>query len=429
MKTWKVALLGLGTVGSGVVTILRTHAERIHKQANVSFDIVGILVRQLDKPRQVEVDRSLLTTDIAEIWEKEPEIVIDAMGGLDPALHYIEEAFARECHVISANKEMIATYGPRLHQLAQEKGVSFLYEASVGGGIPILNTLSQLLNANRITRVYGILNGTTNYILSKMEDEGLPYETVLGQAQELGFAEADPTADVEGYDAFSKIKIIANLCFGSEVKVATSEREGITSVTSEEISLYHKLGYRIKLLASAEKGTEGARLRVGPTLVPLDHPLAGVKNENNGVFVTGDVVGDLFFAGKGAGALPTGSAIVEDMLHVTRGNTFVLDPEPYQAETNEAGEEKALAAFFTLSKQVGDQPNIRLLAFLSSEAGVLHAVESVETKENIYVAAILSDTDVHVLEAFAGHLQAQVRVRPVLDERLVVSRKFEATLS
>jgi homoserine dehydrogenase len=262
-----------------------------------------------------------------------------------------------------------------------------------------------------------------------MEDEQLPYETVLAQAQELGFAEADPTADVEGYDAFSKIKIIANLCFGSEVKVTTSEREGITSVTSEEISLYHKLGYRIKLLASAEKGAEGARLRVGPTLVPLDHPLAGVKNENNGVFVTGDVVGDLFFAGKGAGALPTGSAIVEDVLHVTRGNTFTLEREPYQAETNEAGEEKVLAAFFTLAKQVGDQPNIRLLAFLSSEAGLLHAVESVETEENIYVAAILSDTDVHVLEAFAGHLQAQVRVRPVLDERLVVSRKLEATLS
>ncbi|WP_286884180.1 homoserine dehydrogenase, partial [Aneurinibacillus sp. UBA3580] len=332
MKTWKIALLGLGTVGSGVMAILHTHAERIRKQTGARFEVVGILVRDLQKPRKIEVNQSLLTTEIEAIWHREPDIVIDAMGGLDPTLGFIEEAIRRKCHVVSANKEMLAAYGRHLHQLAEEQNVSLLYEASVGGGIPILNTLSQQLNANRVTRVFGILNGTTNYILTKMEEEGLSYEEALRQAQDLGFAEADPTADVEGYDAFNKIQIIAHLCFGGHMQALTSERTGITSVRTEEIELYGKLGYRIKLLAAAERRGAAYGLRVVPTLVPYSHPLAGVKNEFNAVFVTGDVVGDLLFTGKGAGALPTGSAIVEDILNAVRGNTFTPDRETYAAQ-------------------------------------------------------------------------------------------------
>ncbi|GEN35776.1 homoserine dehydrogenase [Aneurinibacillus danicus] len=434
MKTWKIALLGLGTVGSGVMAILHTHAERIRKQTGARFEVVGILVRDLQKPRKIEVNQSLLTTEIEAIWHREPDIVIDAMGGLDPTLGFIEEAIRRKCHVVSANKEMLAAYGRHLHQLAEEQNVSLLYEASVGGGIPILNTLSQQLNANRVTRVFGILNGTTNYILTKMEEEGLSYEEALRQAQDLGFAEADPTADVEGYDAFNKIQIIAHLCFGGHMQALTSERTGITSVRTEEIELYGKLGYRIKLLAAAERRGAAYGLRVVPTLVPYSHPLAGVKNEFNAVFVTGDVVGDLLFTGKGAGALPTGSAIVEDILNAVRGNTFTPDRETYAAQEDSGNAEEwteaaeARAALFTLSKQAGDPAKFRLLSFLSSEAGFLHSVDTLESEQSVHVAAILSGADTHVLQAFADHLNADLRLRAVLDDSLAAaSREADVT--
>jgi homoserine dehydrogenase len=423
MKNWKIALLGLGTVGSGVMTILHTHAARIQKQAGVSFEVVGILVRDLHKKRSVTVNQELLTTKIEDIWKRGPQIVIDAMGGLDPTLGYIEDAIERGIHIVSANKEMIAAYGRHLHRQAAAQNVSLLYEASVGGGIPILNSLTQLLNANRVTHVYGILNGTTNYILTKMEEEKLPYEEVLKQAQELGFAEADPTADVEGYDAFNKIQIIAHLCFGEQTEIIRSEREGITSVSGEEIELYGKLGYRVKLLAAAERKGNACTLRVSPTLVPHSHQLSGVKNEYNAVFVTGDVVGDLLFTGKGAGALPTGSAVVEDLLHIVRGVSFHADREIYavERETGETAEKDTLVAFFTLPEQAENEAKIRLLAFLSSEAGFLHAVETLERENRIYIAAVLSKADPHVLQAFADHLNTKLCLRAVLDDRLTVS--------
>ncbi|MMZ57252.1 Homoserine dehydrogenase [compost metagenome] len=432
MKKWKIALLGLGTVGSGVVTILQTHGERIRKQLGADLEVVGALVRNPAKSRKVEVESDVLTTDIQTIWEREPDIIIDAMGGLDPTLGYIEEAISRQCHVVSANKEMLAAYGPHLHHLAEEQNVSLLYEASVGGGIPVLNALSQLLHANRITRVYGILNGTTNYILTKMEEENLAYEEVLAQAQELGFAEADPTADVEGYDAFNKIQIIGHLCFGGKTQPLASEREGIVSVTSEEIEVYGKLGYRVKLLAVAERQGSGYSLRVGPTLVPHSHQLAGVKNEYNAVFVTGDIVGDLLFTGKGAGALPTGSAVVEDVLQVVSGRTFALEQEEAGGRTvihGEAETSEAVAAFFTLPKRETDSAKIRLLSFLSSEAGFLHAVDTLEAGEGSYIAAILSGADVQVLQAFAKHVDAVLHLRAVLDYRLALAfREANVTL-
>ncbi|AMA73044.1 hypothetical protein ACH33_09340 [Aneurinibacillus sp. XH2] len=430
MKTWKIALLGLGTVGSGVMTILHTHATRIEKQAGVKFEVVGVLVRDVKKPRRVKVKRELLTTEIETIWEKNPEIVIDAMGGISPALGYIEQAIERKCHVVSANKEMIAAYGTHLHRLADKNGVSLLYEASVGGGIPILNALSQLLKANRITRVYGILNGTTNYILTKMEEEGLTYQEALEQAQEFGFAEADPTADVEGYDAFNKIQIIANLCFGPDTPVLEQEREGIASITGEEMKVCEKLAYRIKLLASAERTDAGCCLRVVPTLVPYAHPLSGVKNECNGVFITGDVVGDVSFTGKGAGALPTGSAIVEDMLNIVRGWTFTPDKEGLMREDVEqsTGVEKVVLAFFTFSKQTNDSQKIRLISFLSGGEGFLHAVETVSSGSEVHVAAVISNPDVYALKALADDLQAELKLRPVLDERLSAAREDAAVL-
>lgn len=420
MKNIRIALLGLGTVGSGVVAILQTHAERLHKQAGVAFEIASILVRDTERPRKVEVERSLLTDDIARIWESEPDIVVDAMGGLVPTLGYIEEAIARGCHVVSANKELLAIHGARLHALAQEQGVGLLYEASVGGGIPILNTLAQLLNVNRITRVAGILNGTTNYILTRMEEDGLPYEAVLAEAQELGFAEADPTADVEGYDAFHKILIVARLCFGEEIDEKASLREGITSVTAEEIELFGRLGLRVKLLATAERVGASLRVQVAPTLVPHSHALAQVKNEYNGVFVTGDVVGDLFFTGKGAGMLPTGSAIVEDIVHAVRGTTFIPETAAVTLAAEEIGEKAGVeAAFFTL-KPKDERGEFSLLSFLSGEAGVLHRVETAKRNGQTHVAALLSSHDRAVISAFAYHIGAVVHFRELLAEPEVV---------
>lgn len=424
MKTWKVALLGLGTVGSGIVTILTTHRERIEKQTGARFEIVGVLVRDSKKVRQVDVPHHLVTTDIAEIWEKDADIVVDAMGGLDPALGYMEEAIRRKCHIVSANKELIAAYGTHLHELAEAQQVSLLYEASVGGGIPILNVLSQLLNANRITRVYGILNGTTNYILTKMEEEKLSYDEVLAQAQELGFAEADPTADVEGYDAFNKIQIIARLCFGVQAQALHSERTGITSITGEEIELYGKLGYRIKLLAAAEKRGAGYDLRVAPTLVPHTHQLADVKNEYNAVYVSGDVVGDLLFTGRGAGMLPTGSAMVEDILNAVRGTTFVPDREEHRAGEKASEDTAAVSsvvALYELPRQAEDSARHRILAFLSTEAGFLHAVDTHHTAKGTYIAAVLSRADAQVLQAFADHTGASLRLRAVLDDSLAAA--------
>ncbi|WP_052947712.1 homoserine dehydrogenase [Aneurinibacillus tyrosinisolvens] len=420
MKKFRIVLLGLGTVGSGVVRILQSHAERIKKQAGGEFEIAGILVRNPLKERNVTVDASLLTMDFHQLIEQPVDIVIDAMGGLDPTLHYVESAIQKGCHVISANKELLAAYGAHLHALADEYNVSLLYEASVGGGIPILNTLSHLLKANRVTRVHGILNGTTNYILSKMEEEGLSYDTALKQAQEKGFAEADPTADVEGFDAANKITIISHLCFGTEASPDSGKREGITTVTGEEIALYKKLGYRIKLIATAVRAGGGYTQRVVPALLPLTHALAGVKDEYNGVFVTGDIVGDLFFTGRGAGSFPTGSAIVEDMINAVQGLRFAAHPtEPDSIGPDEKTEQaEALAALFILENEAEDERKTRLLSFLSSEAGYLHAVETAEQDGKIYVAAIIGRPNQAKIESFAGHLQASLVIRPVLDDSL-----------
>ncbi|WP_051330764.1 homoserine dehydrogenase [Aneurinibacillus terranovensis] len=421
MKKYRVALLGLGTVGSGVIRILQSHSERITQQANATFEIAGILVRRLNKKRSVSVEPSLLTTDYHALLSQGIDIVIDAMGGVDPTLSYIELAIKNGCHVISANKELLALHGPHLHTLAEHYNVSLLYEASVGGGIPILNTLNHLLKANRITRVHGILNGTTNYILTKMEEENLPYEAVLQQAQQFGFAEADPTSDVEGFDALNKITIISHLCFGSEGTKEHVYHEGITKVTSEEIALYKKIGYRLKLIAMAERTVSGSRHQVRPVLLPHTHSLAGVKNEYNGIFVNGDIVGDLFFTGKGAGSLPTGSAIVEDMINAVQGLRFTAHPfEPAlpEKESDTDSSADAIAVVFAIDQETYSLAKTRLLSFLSTEAGYLHSVDAVHTGSKTHVGAILTSGQLDKIEAYAEQLGASLTIRPVLDESL-----------
>jgi homoserine dehydrogenase len=318
MKQVNVALLGLGTVGTGVYKMIMTNQDVIARRTGRFFDIRGVLVRDRKKKRQIEGVEKLLTDQFAELFEQKIDVVIEAMGGLEPAFDYVKEAIERGCHVVTANKELIARHGVELEALAEKQGVQLLFEASVGGGIPVLGTLQHFLKANRVYRVMGIVNGTTNYILTQMEERGRSFADVLKEAQEKGYAEADPSADVEGWDATHKITILSRIVFGTFVQVDDVPRQGITDITLSELQLAKKLGYKVKLLAQAEQFGENGPIScsVEPTLVPLAHPLAGIHDVYNAVYVEGDHVQDLTLVGQGAGEQPTASAVVEDLTNV-----------------------------------------------------------------------------------------------------------------
>ena len=310
-----IGLLGLGTVGAGVAGILATPEGRHPLVADLA--IRRVAVRDLQRPRPLDLDPSLLTTD-AEAVVDDPavDLVVEVMGGLEPARSLILRAIAAGKPVVTANKAVIARYGEEIASAAAERGVYVLIEAAVGGGIPIIEPLKQSLGSNRIQRVSGIINGTTNYILSRMADEGAAYGEVLADAQRLGYAEADPAADVEGGDAADKIAILSGLAFGGPVPRSAIPTEGINNLDAQDVAYAAQLGYAVKLLAVAQhlgQDPDGAALldvRVHPTLLPKAHPLAGVHGVNNAILVEGDPVGQVMFYGPGAGAGPTASAVV-----------------------------------------------------------------------------------------------------------------------
>jgi homoserine dehydrogenase len=320
-----IGLLGLGTVGAGVASILATPEGRHPLVAELALQRVA--VRDLNRPRPVELAPELLTTDpVAVVDDPAVEIVVEVMGGLEPARSLILRAIQAGKPVVTANKAVIARYGEEINAAAAAKGVYVLIEAAVGGGIPIIEPLKQSLGGNRIQRVSGIINGTTNYILSRMAEEGAAYAEVLADAQRLGYAEADPTADVQGGDAADKIAILAGLAYGGAVERAAIPAEGIDRLDSRDVAYAAQLGYGVKLLAvaqhlGAERDASGADcqlldVRVHPTLVPKEHPLAGVHGVNNAILVEGDPVGRVMFYGPGAGAGPTASAVVADILNI-----------------------------------------------------------------------------------------------------------------
>jgi homoserine dehydrogenase len=317
--TVKIGLLGLGTVGTGTVEILQDPNGRNPLVKAIAIQRVG--VRSLAKPRSVELPASVLTTDLeAIVTDPEITIVVELLGGLEPARSLILKAIAHRKHIVTANKAVIARYGPEIYAAANENGVYVLLEAAVGGGIPIIKPLKQSLGANRIESIVGILNGTTNYILSRMTTEGANFDDVLAEAQQLGYAEADPSADVDGLDAADKIAILASLGFGGRVKREDVACEGIRKISAVDIAYADKLGFVIKLLAIADgnagEDSEALHLRVHPTLINKDHPLAKVNGVYNGVLVTGDPLGQVMFYGRGAGAGPTASAVVSDVLNI-----------------------------------------------------------------------------------------------------------------
>ncbi|EPR30138.1 MULTISPECIES: homoserine dehydrogenase [Geobacillus] len=314
-----VGLLGLGTVGSGVVKIIENHQEKLMHQVGCPVKVKKILVRDVQKPRDVAVDPSLLTTSAAEVIDDpDIDVIIEVMGGIEETKEWLLRALRQGKHVVTANKDLMAVYGSELLRVAAEYRCDLFYEASVAGGIPILRSLVDGLASDRITKLMGIVNGTTNYILTKMSQNGASYEDVLAEAQALGFAEADPTSDVEGLDAARKMAILARLGFSMDIDLDDVQVKGITQVTEEDLNYGKRLGYTMKLIGIAQRDGQKVEVSVQPTFLPDSHPLASVHNEYNAVYVYGEAVGETMFYGPGAGSLPTATAVVSDLVAVMK---------------------------------------------------------------------------------------------------------------
>lgn len=319
MKKVNIGLLGFGNVGRGVWKIVEENSTELKKRSGYEVNISKILVKDIDKQREVNVSRDILTTDFNEILEDDSiDIVVEVIGGIEPAVDYMIRSMKKKKHVVTANKMAVATKGSTLLRTSREEGVMFFYEGSVGGGIPIINGLNENLVANKIEEVIGIINGTTNYILSKMTREKVSFEEALKEAQEKGYAEADPTSDVEAFDAMYKLGILSSLAFDNIVNVNYIHREGITSIKPIDIEYAKELGYVVKLLGIAKNVDGELELRVHPTMVSANHPLANVNDSFNAVLIKGNAVGELMLYGRGAGELPTGSAVVGDIVSILK---------------------------------------------------------------------------------------------------------------
>ncbi|MDX2029367.1 MAG: homoserine dehydrogenase [Blastocatellia bacterium] len=304
-----LGIFGLGTVGTGVVELLRN---------NPQFEIRAVAIRDRNKARETDLSGFALIEDPFKLADDPGiEILVEVAGGIDPAYEVVKRAISNGKHIVTANKELIAKHGPELFELANRQNVTIFFEAAVGGGIPLISTLQRGLQANRLSRVAGIVNGTTNYILTKMERERKPFADALAEAQAAGYAEADPTDDVEGRDVVYKIAILSSLAFLSPIEVEKIYRQGITAISDLDIALAREFGYRIKMIGLAQRG-EGERLdvRAHPMLVPRDHPLANVDGVNNAIFISGSAVGEITLSGPGAGRFPTASAVVGDVINI-----------------------------------------------------------------------------------------------------------------
>jgi homoserine dehydrogenase len=319
----KVAVLGCGSVGSQVVRLLQEQAGDLQARIGTPVELVGVAVRRLDAPREVDVPEGLLTTDAAALVARDDvDVVVEVIGGIEPARSLILAALDNGASVVTANKALLAEDGPTIYEAADKAGRDLYYEAAVAGAIPILRPLRESLAGDRVTRVLGIVNGTTNFILDKMETTGAGFSEALEEAQELGYAEADPTADVEGFDAAAKAAILASLAFHSRVTAADVHREGISEVTAADVQSARDMGSVVKLLAICELreegGEEAVAVRVHPAMIPDSHPLASVRGAYNAVFVESQAAGQLMFYGPGAGGSPTASAVMGDLVTVAR---------------------------------------------------------------------------------------------------------------
>lgn len=318
----KIALLGMGTVGGGVYEIIERQKEEMPFKIGAALEVVKVLVR--NKAKYADRIPAEKLTDVWEdvIGDDSIDIVVEVMGGIEPARTYIKAALEKGKHVVTANKDLMAMHGHELLELAGEHHCDLLFEAAVAGGIPIIRPLKQCLAGNNITEIMGIINGTTNFILTKMKEDGMDFGEALQLATDLGYAEADPTADIEGYDAGRKLAIMASIAFHTSVTFDAVFTEGITKITAKDMRYAKEMGCSIKLLGIAKNTETGIEVKVHPTMIPENHPLAAVNDSFNAVFVHGDAVDDAMFYGRGAGALPTGSAVVGDIMDVARNMLF-----------------------------------------------------------------------------------------------------------
>jgi len=373
MESIKVGLLGLGVVGGGTWKVLRRNAEEISRRAGRQIEVVRVAVRDVAKARAKLGDAVLVGDDpFAVVRDPSVEIVVELIGGTTLARELVMEAIANGKQVVTANKALLATHGTEIFEAASKRGVMVAFEAAVAGGIPVIKAIREGLTANRIEWVAGIINGTTNYILSEMRTRGLTFSQALSQAQQLGYAEADPTADVEGIDAAQKLTLLASMAFGIPVQLHRAYVEGITQISDIDMRQAEQLGYRIKLLGITRRRSDGIELRVHPTLVPLTSMLANVEDAMNAVLVSGDAVGQTLYYGKGAGEEPTASAVVADLVDVTRLHT--ADPGnrvPHLAFQPEAmvdipilSIDEVVSSYY-LRMAVSDQPGV--LADIASE--------------------------------------------------------------
>ena len=403
----RVGLLGCGNVGAALVKLLSDQAPIIEARTGLRLEITRIAVRNLSRGRDVAVPEGLLTRDAhSVVSDPDVDVVVEVIGGIEPARELIMAALASGKPVITANKELLANVGTELYTAAESHAVDLLFEAAVAGGIPLMRALRESLRGEPIRRVMGIVNGTTNFILTKMTEDGAEYSAALAEAQELGYAERDPTADVEGYDAGAKVAIIASVCFGAKVVAGDVYHEGISKISAAEIAIARRLGYVVKLLGIAERDFETGEIgvRVHPAMVPVHHPLASVRESYNAVFVNSDAAGSLMFYGRGAGGAPTASAVLGDLidagLNLCRGTygiagSFVRHPIRAIDETT---------AEYLLGLDVADEP------------GVLHAVTGVFARHGVSIRVAEQEgigADARLVfithEAREADLQATVR--------------------
>jgi homoserine dehydrogenase len=402
----RIGMLGCGTVGTAVAHLLRANGAEIRRRTGMALRLVRVAVAHPETPRRVTFDPGVLTGDPAEVVaDPRVDVVAEVIGGLEPARTLLLDAIERGKSVVTANKQLMARHGPELFAAAARAGVDLRLEASVGGGLPVVQFLKESLAANRIREITGILNGTTNYILTKMADEGWEFGRALEDTQQRGFAEADPTDDVDGHDAAAKLAILATIAFHTPVRADDVYREGIRRVSPQDFQFAHELGYTVKLLAIAREEAGRVEARVHPALVPRTHPLASIRNEFNAVFVRGDAAGEMMVVGRGAGGQPTASAVVADLIDVARNHRAgargrvgwdALDARPLRPM-------EEVACPFYLLMQVTDRP------------GVFARIAAIFGEETVSIASIVQKSRGEAADiVMVTHTAPEARMRRVL---------------